>query len=359
MSSLSPGVGRQLAAALLSASLFLDKKWKQDSINYAHSIMAQQDTNDPESLYLQRWATQRALFISRKSCDVDHILGKKFTPADQRSNAQLGQIILLAAQVLLERNELTKALSELKWKQFAVEASYLEKDLLRKRDLFIARVHHLQGDFLVAECRLRQLHERRVAALGLDCLIASRLADVTCELDKPEEAENIIMPMLECLRQFKQDWWPRATPLKIALADAYLHQGKYKEAEVIYRDLEHSYVEMTDLSGIAEGDVMRVLFGLARLFHLGCRWDEALFYWEKALAKALDFGWKGGFSKYLIYLSLHHLYLKLDKPERAAEYMEGANSLGRVDPTRWCPRLATHWLKYVKEITLDNIIQGH
>lgn len=189
---ISPSIDHQVVASLLSASRFLDRNWKLYSIQLATSILERLDKSDPESLYLQRWATQRVMFLSVESHDYSNRrVYTEFTLTDQRSNAQLGEVVMFVVRKLIERDDLSNALLELnKWGSFTAEVSTQEKPLLEKKAIYVARISHLQGDFLTAKKQLSNLHVERQET-SLSCWLSSLLADVYCELGDVAKAETI------------------------------------------------------------------------------------------------------------------------------------------------------------------------
>jgi tetratricopeptide (TPR) repeat protein len=345
---LCPSMKRRLVAALLSASRFLDQDWKISKICLAKSILRSLEP-DAETVYLERCAAQRSMFLSREPQNYSNTSYRNFVPMDQRSNAQRGEMVIFYVQSLIACNQLSRAMSELRnFRAFESLASRQETLVLQRIDLYIARVHQLRGEFEKAQkCFLQVPDERQETSIS--CWRTSRLADIYCELGRADKAEEVTKSALDFLKKWNWDVLPKATRLKLSLADAYLHQNKFTEAEMIYLELNETHRMMDNFSDNAQAEVVRTLVGLARRFHLERCWPRALEYWQDALTKVKQFHWRTEFAEVTISASLCHIYMETSNLEDARNHAEKAGKLRSQMPEHWCPLLGTQWPKLLLE----------
>jgi len=327
----------EVVETLLSASRFGDLEWKQLSIGLAMEMIGQPE--DPEWAYLSRWANQRHICVHNIPTDESSL----FQPADPRENAQLGDIIIRISSDYILQNKLDCALNTVeRWAPFAGEPSTLEKPVVQRKELLIARIYHVKGNFLTAKGlykRLAATMERWESTTA--CTLTSRLADACIELGNYDEAAAQCQSNLDFWESQGWEYPPKAYCIRLSLADAWLHQGKFSKAEETYKSLIVRLECHGGLRRSAAMNSMRALFGLARTAHAQCNWEEAYLRWREMMTRiATDSSWKGDFTELVICSSLSVVCKKLNLSAEAHEHATRAYNLrNTVKDQFWCPRL--------------------
>lgn len=340
---LSPHLRIQVAETLLAASVFSDRSWMFKALDFAKRIIAA----EPED-YLRIWAIRREKTLSRSVPNAIHnrcdlLVGQ--APMDERSNAQLGRLVLSNAQDLIESNDFPGALSELaKFDPLKEVPSALEEIVAHERDVAKAKVFRLQGEFAKArELFKKLLRDDQKLYKGTNRNLMAYLADTNCELGDPTEAERITVMMLDDSQDYNKD-----RRLRISLAEAHLCQGSFRAAEDICQKLKGSYESILEPDKVARMGYLRVLTILARIYHFESRWDDALSQWKNAMEAAKKCEWEEGFVEWVILYSISDIKIKLGELAESRQYFTRARILfEKAGCQHWFSTLGTEWIAWV------------
>lgn len=336
---LSAALQVDVAEMLLSASRFSDSTWKQLSIGLAAELVS--EPKDSYSLYLARWARQRQLCFSKEPLDASSL----FKPDNPRSNAQLGELLLRQATVFMDQRMWSQALNVLNnFTPFSNQPSTQEKPMIQKKEFLIARIHHLKGEFIEAkDAYVKLVCDMERWETGDACLLTSRLADTDIELGN---FDNAVARCTADLDLWDTQGWgdrPKVYCIRISLADAWLQQGMFLEAEKIYHSLKVSLIGQGKLPRNAEINYIRILFSLARAAHSQRDWELAYSRWTEMKAYG---SWEGDFVELAICSSLSVVCNNLKYHEEAQQNATRAMVLRTIGVVAqfWIP-LLHRWVK--------------
>ena len=285
-----------LVRTLISASRFSDSAWKTDCLTRAKAILRQAS-----------FCIEQAQLAYRESCilrmagDVpgsEKALGTFSELAASACNAEnahknalynavRGEIIISHSENLVRDWQLEDARRELStWRTLQQSSgSTLEKITAVERDTIMGKILKYQGHFEEALLLLEPLLEDGSLPFkgsGWYCVLLSNVADLQCELGRPDEAERLLNEHLQIMIDRKTEDISTGRRLRLSLAESFLARQKYNDAEKVLLQLLKTYETVRRVDYATAVNKFRVLIGLARLHHMQAQWERALERWRQA-----------------------------------------------------------------------------
>ena len=297
---------------------------------------------------------------------------------DVRSNAQIGEEILVQAQAMIDGNALTSAWRQLE--QFkpldSLNPSTQEQCVMSLILFKKAKVRRFSGDFLGAKEDLVKILDTKSKGSGISSRVMSQLAAIYCELGDIQTAMKVASFELKDPK-FIHEYQVRR--LKLSLADTHLATGLWtavntskalvktkcsgiwhfnfpenvtvclKKAKNIYEEhLETCQIEIQ--SKVAKMEYLRTLAGLAIISQLEGQLEAASSYWKSASDTAEKCSSKPGFIEMIIAYSMIEIRLRLGDSNSVGLAQE-AQSLFRITGRQfYFTMLGTVWPNLVGDL---------
>lgn len=284
---------------MLSASRFNYNPWKRECINRIKSLL-----KDEHDCYLTAQAAfteSKLLRMQGKVADSyksleEYIHGVVLPGLDEelsqdaRWNATQGDLIMSFSENLMRESHLQRAQVELEeWRPLAPTApSTMEKIVLQSRDIMLGRILKDQGRFHEALPHFEKLlqglsFEDYHVSTGWQMGLFSNIADIYCEVGRPDKAEAVLAREMEII--YARGWENISTGrrMQLALIESFLRRGMFTMAEECLSKLVPIFEAITEPEMIQTTGHFRVWCGLARISHLQGHWDDALVRWYRAL----------------------------------------------------------------------------
>jgi tetratricopeptide (TPR) repeat protein len=262
-----------------------------------------------------------------------------------RYNALRCEIIISRSENLVRDWQLEDARRELsKWctlQQSSV--STLEKITALERDTIMGKILKYQGRFEEALLLLEPLLEDRSLPFqgsGWYCVLLSNVADLQCEMGRPDEAEKLLNENLQIMINNKTEDLATGRRLRLSLAESLLSRQKYNDAEKVWLQLLKTYETTPRVDYATAVNKFRVLIGLARVHHMQGRWERALERWRQA--ENMDVAKKSSLA--LLHLSVSYLLHKLG--QHSDSHAMASTALGIIDSEAcsfWTAGFHSHW----------------
>ena len=275
--------------------------------------------------------------------------------ASARVHAQIGHLRVSSAINLMQQEKLNEAVDELHtWEPLnSVYPLISERIVLYHRNLTLGKVLRYQGHFLAA---LKYLTQSFRLAEGEDllnevrCDLLCNLGDVHIELNEPIHAKSLLQAELNHLSNRGQGYSKESRLLTLSLAEAFMRQAQYNNAEALYLEIQ---ANQTIMSGLTRVGRLRLYIGLARTSHIKSEWADAYRYWNGAL-KLLNehYPVHNGHTSAMILYSMHHLLLQkgdLELSQKSLDEMKQMESLAKPEGCQfWIAGLSSYWFDYIR-----------
>ncbi|KGO72683.1 Tetratricopeptide-like helical [Penicillium italicum] len=343
------------ASTLLAASRFSDAQWKTKAISRAKQLLEQVD--EP---YLKRWLAYRESAILRmsgmlqKSETVLHeslyhvtIPSREGFEISPRFNAQLGELIISFSENLIRQGKLLEAKAELvEWKALKKDYSTLESISARARDITLGKVLRFQGHFREALALLESVLEGcqlddYFEGSGWYRVLLSEVADLYCELDRPDDAERLLIRELTPMMEKETQDIATGRRLRMSLAETYLQRDMYAEAESLLKNLQQAFSSSGAPDYSAKFNIFRIWVSLARASHKQSQWEEALSSLEH-----LKLG--GGFDAGLVRCSTSHaLMMTGHEYESKRSFQKAEENMASESRVFWIALFNSQWHDFV------------
>ncbi|RAK99392.1 LipA and NB-ARC domain protein [Aspergillus ibericus CBS 121593] len=351
---------RELASTLIAASRFSNANWKVEAISRAKNLL--EDGND---LYLHAWLAYRESSILRMSGKheesetalqqflrrVSFEEDEKLTP---RLNSHRGDLIISYSENLIRQGKLPEAKAELtEWTPLHADYSTLERITLRARDITLGKVLRFQGLFREALDLLEgvlqgSLLDDFFEGSGWYRALVSGVAELHCELNQPSDAESLLLRELEPMREKRTQDISTGQRLQLSLAEVYLLQHRYAEAESILFALQRAFSISGAPDYTAQVNSFRVWVSLARISHLQSHWEEALPRWKSALVVLEQIGLGGGFNAGIVRCSIAHILLMTGREVEGTETLQAAKvNLASEPRVFWIAVFNSQWCDFI------------
>lgn len=352
----------ELASTLLAASRFSDAQWKTECIARTKQLLEQDD--EP---YLRSWLAYRESAIMRMSgmiqksetalqeflhhLTIPSLEDSELTP---RFNAQRGELVISFAENLIRRGKLPEAKAELvEWEALGKNYSTLERITSRARDIILGKVLRFQGHFrealvllesVLQGCQLDDYFE----GTGWYRVLLSEVADLYCELDRPTDAEGLLLRELTPMMEKGTQDIATGRRLRMSLAETYLQREMYTEAESLLVNLRQALSSSGAPDYTAKVNIFRTWVSLARALHRQSRWEEALSSWRQALS-ALDYlKLSEGLNAGLVRCSISHaLMMTGHERESKQTFQEAEANMASESRVYWIPLFNSQWHDFV------------
>ncbi|OJD26415.1 hypothetical protein ACJ73_02206 [Blastomyces percursus] len=304
------------------------------------------------AIVAQRSTALRYLGSHDKSDDVINDVLEKMSPEsnDVRSHCSYGRLLLSRAENSLLRNEFKEAALQLTSWMIRSHPSGLELKVARLKNTALGRVLRYNGDFAGAHRYLKECLKMVNGSARYH--IMHHLADVYCELNKAEEAENLVVDEVSRLRADGKQCSKRFRRLALPLAEAYIKQGRLEAARSVLQELLEIFkllvgarLDVTDQLGH-----VRSIISLARVSWHENRWVEALQSLETALSLTgkYDTFLDGNFYSGVISLFLSLVKYNIGDP-RALEIFASTEDIVKKQAKRhFMPGVGTYFLEQLR-----------
>ncbi|KAL9119009.1 MAG: hypothetical protein Q9187_004436 [Circinaria calcarea] len=364
--SLPTTVCREVCSTLLAASRFSTTAWKRTAIERAKRILAT-DTD----CYLHAWAAHRESALLRMLGEIDNSNQAlimfvhstvfpghdKGLEANSSWNAQRGDLVISYAENLAQQNDLIRAKQELLgWKPIdPTDPSTMERLVLRSRNINLGKMLRYEGRFQDALSYLEDLlHESELDGLyegtGWGRTLLSNVADLLIELDRPGDAEALLMPELTRMASRGCHNVSSGRRLQLALIEGFMKRGMYDRAEENLLKLQRVYEAIADPDTLPKKGIFRVWTSLARISHSRSDWNKAISGWQQAL-EALDVPeWQKGFNAGLVRYSLAYALFMIGSVQESSEVLKVARmNLESEGRKFWIVGFNSYWHDFIIE----------
>ena len=206
---------------------------------------------------------------------IQNALDRKIDP-DVRFHCQRGRLLLSQAENAILRKEFGNAIDYLEqWEISPHKQSHCEWQVVRLKNTVYGRIHRYQGHFADA-------HEYLIVCLRIVTTDSSHhhhlhhLADVYCEMRRPDKVENLLRDHIGGFLQHRKFKSESLRRLLLPWAEASIQKHDFENAQLVLLHLDELY------SGLAFRNIseqlghVRSIFGLLRIRVYKSLWSEAL-----------------------------------------------------------------------------------
>lgn len=352
----------ELASTLLAATRFSDAQWKTEATSRTKQLLEQDDEPYLRSLLAYRESALMRMsgMVQKSESALQEFLHHLTMPSWEdseltaRFNAQRGELIISFSENLIRQGRLSEAKAELiEWKALGKDYSTLERITSRARDIVLGKVLRFQGHFrealvllesVLQGCELDDYFE----GTGWYRVLLSEVADLYCELDRPTDAERLLLRELAPMTERGTQDIATGRRLRMSLAVTYLQREMYAEAEVLLANLRQAFVSSGAPDYTAKVNIFRTWVSLAMALHRQSRWEEALSSWREALS-ALDYlKFSGGLNAGLVRCSISHALMMSGHPwESKKTFEEAEANMASESRVYWIPLFNSQWHDFV------------
>ncbi|KAJ5537510.1 hypothetical protein N7513_007160 [Penicillium frequentans] len=349
---------QELASTLLAASRFSDAQWKTETISRTKELLRHDD-----DLYLKSWLAYRESAILRMSGmfqQSESVLREflhyvsiccpqefEITP---RFNAQRGELVISFSENLIRQGKFSEAKAELvEWQALEKDCSTLEIIVSRARDISLGKALRFQGLFeealvllegILEECQTDDYFE----GTGWFRVLLSEVADLYCELNRPIDAERLLLRELNPMVERGTENISTARRLRMSLVESYLQQEKFAEAESLLTDLRLAVSSSGAPDYTARVNIFRTWVSLGRVSHMQYRWEEALSNWRQALSTLEYLKLSEGRNAGLVRCSIAHALMMLGHTGESEKILEQAQrNMASESRAYWIPIFNSQW----------------
>ena len=361
---------REIAVTSIVASRYSNKSWKMNCIARATKALKVIERSDLDAELAYR---ESSLLRMAGKFEISEKRLKEFeqakavsedTPlkiATRRHNAQCADIIISFAENLIYQERFQDAIAELKrWEPLQPSApSTLESIALRARNITLGKVLRYQGQFKYAlemftAVLNKSLSDDFFEGSGWYRVLLSNLADLNCELGKPEKGEDLLQKELEPMYKNGTQNIATGRRLQLSLVEIFIQSARHDSAKELLSQLERQYCQenYSDLSTYIY--LFQVYIGMARIFHYQSKWDEALRYWRLALASTHDLTLAEDRNIVLVQISIAYIL------HRKGDISQSHSILNQLEYNKysecriyWIAGFNSLWHDYIKR-SLDN-----
>ncbi|CZS92454.1 uncharacterized protein RAG0_03007 [Rhynchosporium agropyri] len=280
---------------------------------------------------------------------IQNILGSNATDwKDMRSYCAYGRLLLSRTENAILRKEFAKAKSYLEtWAVKKSEPSLLELQLVRFKNTVFGRLSRYEGDFQHS----RHCLEGCLASVIGDSSryhVMHHLGDVYCELGEPDKVEELVFDDMEQLKARGKQQSKAFRRLALPLAEAYIRQGNFEAAKIIFQELLVTFEGMLNHDVADQLGHVRLLIGLARVSRSQAQWFDTRQILEKALLLTENYNTfsKKNYYKGVIYLFLSLVNFELHKYTKGRLTLASANDILREEaPRHFMPGMGSYFLR--------------
>ena len=271
--------------------------------------------------------------------------------SNARYNAQCADLIVYYTQNLIRHSEFAAAQKELsQWQPLnPATPSTMERISLRAQKITFGRILRYEGRFQEALnyledqlkiCEYDELYE----GTGWRRVLLTNVADLYTELDRPKDAEMLLMPELtEMVRKGQQNI-SSGRSLQLSLVESLMKRMIYDRAEECLGSLRNLYEAISESDALTRDGLFRVWTSLARIAHFRCRWDDALVHWRKALDILDDRGVGAQSNAGVIRCAIFYTLSKLGRREESLQILnEGSFNMDSQRRIFWIVGFDSYW----------------
>lgn len=231
--------------------------------------------------------------------------------------------------------------------------STLERITSRARDIILGKVLRFQGHFMEAlvlledvlqGCQLDDYFE----GTGWYQVLLSEVADLYCELDRPTDAERLLLHELTPMMERGAQDIATGRRLRMSLAETYLLRKMYIEAESLLANLRQAFTSSGAPDYTSKVNIFRIWVSLARALHRQSRWEEALSSWRQALSALVYLGLSGGLNAGLVRCSISHVLMMTGHEKESKRiFQEAEVNMASESRVYWIPLFNSQWHDFV------------
>ncbi|WEW61989.1 hypothetical protein PRK78_007489 [Emydomyces testavorans] len=356
-----PNFRREIASAVLAASMFSDSRWKTETVARVRDLL-----KDDDDLYLNACIAHRESVVFRMSGKLPdstsalvrfvhtYVLTNslnKESETNPRYNAQRGKLTISYSLNLIRGGELKDAERELQaWKPLNPDAPLtLEKLVCLNQNSAAAKILRYQGKFKEAltlqERILKERSPYKYSQNAHEYIISlSFVADMYTELGRAQEVESLIQETLNNLVKNSEQNSIAGRHLQISLAESYLERSMFSEARTILLQVKAFLDDNALYDQFGDSVTFQVLVGLGRVCHRQKRWSEAVSYWNLAEEAARKRQYSAGLVKYSM---AHALRMSGDAKENKKLAEEAREMVKSRRGMFWITRFQSAWYDYI------------
>jgi tetratricopeptide (TPR) repeat protein len=191
-------------------------------------------------------------------------------------------------------------------------------------------------------------YEDNHVSTGWQMALFSNIADLYCEVGRPDDAEAVLAREMEIIYVRRWENISTGRRLQLALIESFIRRGMFKEAEECLSKLVPIFEAITEPDLMQNTGHFRVWAGLARVFHLQGHWDDALVRWYRALGIVEGSGWTEGFNYGIILFSIAQVLARTGKLDECHAALENAQRSPAAEERKyWIVGLGSYWYDYV------------
>ena len=354
-----------VVSMFLSASRYSDRDWKNRMMDRTRAILEHSSDRyllsieaDRQSVLLRNSAKlEESSRVLRAFLDSANIPEKcADLKMDARLSAQCGKLQNSLAENFIQANDLAHAEEEAyKWSPISSHSpTCMESAVLRSRSNVLGRILRFRGCFEEALPYFETLLEEANTAeyfesTGGHQMILTNTADLYCEMNNAQKAEELLAPTLKRMTNFGWGDTNKGQRLQLSLAESFLRRSMHAKATEILERLKLVCRPQGRADVATNISIFRVWAGLARISHLERDWDEAFRRWGEALDVLEICGWLDGFLASISRLSLAHVYRELGNIAQSDLMLHLARSfLDQNGPKYFWVALGSYWYDHVE-----------
>jgi tetratricopeptide (TPR) repeat protein len=282
----------------------------------------------------------------------DHDSGLEASP---QWSARRGDLVVSFAENLIQMGDLNTARLELcGWNPIDPACpSAMERIVLRSRNIALGRILRFEGKFEAALGYLEGVLEESeqdefFEGTGWRRVLLSNVAEILCELDRPADAEKLLMPELQRMTDRGCQNISSGRRLQLSLTESFIKRGMYGPAAECLLKLKAVYEAIGNPDAIAKRGMFRVLSSLARISHLRAFWSEALEGWQQSLKLLAFLGREEGLHSGVVWYSISHALFKLGKHRESSECLIKARGLLENHERKfWIVGFNSYWFDFI------------
>ena len=334
-----------LVEVCLSSSYFSPPVWKRTVVATAEKVVGRLDDRQLSARVLVR---KRALSFHHQRTRLEDTINHDLGRSDKRSNAYFGELVLLTAQELVNRDDLLGARDQVRQYKPLDPAivSTLEQIQIYEALFLTAKTFRFGGDFQRAEQCFQELLMADASRSGMLRRVTSQISAVRCELGQFESALNLVSSELADSERYQSLDSGNVKRLRLAFAEAHLMKVLYsvmnaavplssvnatgdswKRAKQTYDRLLDQYGNVSELGTVGKIRLVSISVGLAIMAHLQGPLEAAVACWETVLHAVRECGWSLGYVELIVAYSTSELKFRLGQSNDAHRHKEAAGGL--------------------------------
>ena len=280
--SLSSELRASLIEASLAASKLSHPRCRTESVPFAKGLLT--DDHPPHLRISIARAEGLLLRMAGRVKESENVLQEAITSlhaSDTLSQCLIKQLYLSRVENAFQENRFEEAGVWLEKVTLEHESRQrmpaMELQLLRLKHTVTGRLMQYIGCFEAAEQSFEMcLTICEHASKDAVCHIVRHIADVRCELGRPDDAQALLEPYIRELRASHRQNTRAYRRLALPLAEALLLNKRYSEAQSVLHEVHGIFRNLDRRDQTDELDHVRSSIGLMRIARASESWDLVL-----------------------------------------------------------------------------------